>query len=183
MVDFRFCVFSCNYRLYKSFARKPWLNGLPRASRQAGRSRDPEGRPVHLCFSHVSGIFRWLNSYCRRRGTRYELENIKQSFLGKNQLPICKFCGGLIKTATISFGQAMPIEPVQRAEGAARHCDLFICIGSSLVVHPAAQIPLIAKDNGATLVILNREATALDEYADLIINDEIGKILPAAIAT
>ena len=75
----------------------------------------------------------------------------------------------------------MPHEPVQRAEDAASHCDLFICIGSSLVVHPAAQIPLIAKDNGATLVILNREATALDEYADLIINDEIGEILPAAI--
>ena len=113
--------------------------------------------------------------------TRYELESIKQSFLGNDELPICKFCGGLIKTATISFGQAMPLEPVQKAEDAARRCDLFICIGSSLVVHPAAQIPLIAKDNGAKLVILNREATPLDGYADLVLNDEIGTALPEAI--
>ena len=134
----------------------------------------PEEKIVEL---HGNGTF----ASCLTCGPRYELANIKQSFLSKHQLPICKFCGGLIKTATISFGQAMPLEPVKRAEDAASHCDLFICIGSSLVVHPAAQIPLIAKDNGATLVILNREATALDEYADLIINDEIGEILPAAI--
>ena len=136
----------------------------------------PEGKVIEL---HGNGTF----ASCLTCGTRYELENIKQDFLGKDQLPICKFCGGVIKTATISFGQAMPLEPVRQANSAACHCDLFICIGSSLVVHPAAQIPLIAKENGATLVILNREATALDEYADLIINDEIGEILPAVIAT
>tara|TARA_B100000214_G_scaffold4917_1_gene3689 strand:- start:187 stop:930 length:744 start_codon:yes stop_codon:yes gene_type:complete len=134
----------------------------------------PEEKVIEL---HGNGTF----ASCLTCGTRYELDNIKQSFLGNHQLPICKFCGGLIKTATISFGQAMPLEPVRQAESAASDCDLFICIGSSLVVHPAAQIPLIAKDNRATLVILNRETTALDEYADLIINDEIGKILSAVI--
>ena len=126
---------------------------------------------------HGNGTF----ATCLTCATRYELESIKQSFLGNDELPICKFCGGLIKTATISFGQAMPLEPVQKAEDAARRCDLFICIGSSLVVPPAAQIPLIAKDNGAKLVILNREATPLDEYADLVLNDEIGTALPEAI--
>ena len=126
---------------------------------------------------HGNGTF----ATCLTCATRYELESIKQSFLGNDELPICKFCGGLIKTATISFGQAMPLEPVQKAEDAARRCDLFICIGSSLVVHPAAQIPLIAKDNGAKLVILNREATPLDGYADLVLNDEIGTALPEAI--
>ena len=126
---------------------------------------------------HGNGTF----ATCLTCATRYELESIKQSFLGNNEPPICKFCGGLIKTATISFGQAMPLEPVQKAEDAARRCDLFICIGSSLVVHPAAQIPLIAKDNGAKLVILNREATPLDGYADLVLNDEIGTALPEAI--
>ena len=136
----------------------------------------PEEKVIEL---HGNGTF----ASCITCGTRYELENIKKDFLGNDQLPICKFCGGVIKTATISFGQAMPLEPVRQANSAASHCDLFICIGSSLVVHPAAQIPLIAKENGATLVILNREATALDEYADLIINDEIGEILPAVIAT
>ena len=126
---------------------------------------------------HGNGTF----ASCLTCATRYELESIKQSFLGNDELPICKFCGGLIKTATISFGQAMPLEPIQKAEDAARRCDLFICIGSSLVVHPAAQIPLIAKDNGAKLVILNREATPLDGYADLVLYDEIGTALPEAI--
>ena len=126
---------------------------------------------------HGNGTF----ASCLTCAIRYELESIKQSFLGNDELPICKFCGGLIKTATISFGQAMPLEPVQKAEDAARRCDLFICIGSSLVVHPAAQIPLIAKDNGAKLVILNRESTPLDGYADLVLNDEIGTALPEAI--
>ena len=134
----------------------------------------PQEKVIEL---HGNGTF----ASCLTCATRYELESIKQSFLGNDELPICKFCGGLIKTATISFGQAMPLEPVQKAEDAARRCDLFICIGSSLVVHPAAQIPLIAKDNGAKLVILNREATPLDGYADLVLNDEIGTALPEAI--
>ena len=118
---------------------------------------------------------------CLTCNTRYELETIKQSFLGKNELPVCKFCGGLVKTATISFGQAMPVEAMQKAEEAALSSDLFIAIGSSLVVHPAAQIPIIAAQNGARLVILNREQTPLDTYADLVINDEIGPVLSEAI--
>ncbi|MBH69209.1 MAG: NAD-dependent deacetylase [Rhodospirillaceae bacterium] len=117
---------------------------------------------------------------CLTCSTRYELEIIKQSFLGKDELPLCKFCGGLVKTATISFGQAMPVEAMQKAEEAALSSDLFLAIGSSLVVHPAAQIPMIAKQNGAGLVILNREQTPLDPYADLVINDEIGPVLSEA---
>jgi len=114
---------------------------------------------------------------CLSCNTRYELEVIKQSFIVKGELPVCKFCGGLVKTATISFGQAMPIEPMQKAEEAALSCDLFFAIGSSLVVHPAAQIPLLAARNGAQLVIINREKTPLDEFAHIVINTEIGHLL------
>jgi len=110
---------------------------------------------------------------------RVTLESVRQEFENNEMLPECRICGGIIKTATISFGQAMPIEEMKRAEAAALSADLFLAIGSSLVVYPAADIPLIAKQNGATLVILNREATPLDNYADLVLRREIGDTLEA----
>lgn len=113
--------------------------------------------------------------------TRYELEAIKAAFEIDETLPTCTFCGGVIKQATISFGQAMPVEAMQRAQEATLECDLFLTIGSSLVVYPAAGFPVMAKDNGSTLVILNRDSTDLDAFADLVINDEIGPTLSGAV--
>src|SRR5258707_757666 len=84
--------------------------------------------------------------------------------------PDCTACGGYIKTATISFGQSMPEGPMRRAEELTLACDLFLAIGSSLVVWPAAGFPLMAKRNGARLVILNRDATEFDDVADLVIH-------------
>jgi NAD-dependent deacetylase len=75
----------------------------------------------------------------------------------------------------------MPEEPMMRAEAETLACDLFLVLGSSLAVRPAADFPVIAKRNGAELVIVNREATPLDEVADLVIHDEIGPTLAAAI--
>tara|TARA_B100001123_G_scaffold343074_1_gene389481 strand:- start:105 stop:374 length:270 start_codon:yes stop_codon:yes gene_type:complete len=86
-----------------------------------------------------------------------------------------------VKTATISFGQSMPVEPMRRAEEETLASDLFIAIGSSLVVYPAASFPLVAKRNSAKLVILNREETPLDGYADLVLHEEIGTTLSDAI--
>jgi NAD-dependent deacetylase len=91
-------------------------------------------------------------------------------------------CGGYIKTATVSFGQAMPEEAMLRAQRWAQDCDLFIAIGSSLVVWPAAGFPLQAKRCGAGLVIVNREATEFDSIADLVIRDDIGDALAPLIA-
>ncbi|MGI9521301.1 MAG: SIR2 family NAD-dependent protein deacylase [Hyphomicrobiaceae bacterium] len=108
---------------------------------------------------------------------RHELDAIKQSFLGRGEIPVCRTCCGLVKTATISFGQSMPHEPMQRAQAETLACDLFIVLGSSLVVQPAASFPLVAKENGATLAILNREETPLDNYADLVVRGEIGPTL------
>jgi NAD-dependent deacetylase len=82
-----------------------------------------------------------------------------------------------VKTATISFGQAMPEDEMQRATELAQHCDLFIAIGSSLVVWPAAGFPLMARNCGARLVIINREPTEQDELADLVIREDIGETL------
>lgn len=118
---------------------------------------------------------------CLDCGCRHELDVIKQSFVGRDELPLCRDCGGMVKTATISFGQSMPVGPMRRAEEETLACDLFIVIGSSLVVHPAASFPLVAKRNGARLVILNREETPLDGYADLVLHEEIGETLSAAV--
>mgnify|MGYP006086548121 FL=1 len=108
---------------------------------------------------------------------RYELNSIKKLFEQTNKPPYCKNCSGIIKTATISFGQSMPKEEMLKAEKASLSCDLFIAIGSSLKVYPAASFPLVAKKNGSKLIILNREGTDLDKYADLVIHDEIGEFL------
>ena len=91
-------------------------------------------------------------------------------------------CGGYIKTATVSFGQAMPADAMARAEQLTRNCDLFLAIGSSLVVWPAAGFPLMAKRNGAALVIINREPTEFDEVADLVVHHDIGDVLGPFVA-
>lgn len=118
---------------------------------------------------------------CIECGKRYELEPIKSSFAANGQLPQCDDCAGHVKTATISFGQPMPEEPMRQAHAATMDCDLFIAIGSSLVVFPAAGFPLLAKDAGAQLIILTRDPTEMDEVADLVINDEIGATLSAVV--
>lgn len=118
---------------------------------------------------------------CLSCGERYELASIRQAFETDETLPICASCGGIVKTATISFGQSMPEEAMRRAEIETLACDLLLAIGSSLVVYPAAGFPVMAKRNGAKLVIVNREPTDLDQVADLVINAEIGNALGDAV--
>jgi NAD-dependent deacetylase len=114
---------------------------------------------------------------CLDCGLRHELGPIEVAFKRHGALPVCDTCGGLVKAATISFGQAMPEAAVQRADEAARTCDLCLVLGSSLVVYPAAAIPQRARRSGAQLIILNREATPQDDDADLVIRAEIGETL------
>lgn len=113
---------------------------------------------------------------CLACATRYELSWVREKFEANGQhAPDCT-CGGYIKTATVSFGQAMPAEAMQRAEELTKRCDLFVAVGSSLVVWPAAGFPLMAKRNGAALVIVNREPTEFDELADLVVRHDIGDV-------
>ena len=114
---------------------------------------------------------------CLECGERYELSWVRERFESNgHHAPDCA-CGGFVKTATVSFGQAMPADAMQRAEGLSRNCDVFLAIGSSLVVWPAAGFPLMAKRSGASLVIINREPTEFDDLADLVIHDDIGAVL------
>ncbi|MEC7891291.1 MAG: Sir2 family NAD-dependent protein deacetylase, partial [Pseudomonadota bacterium] len=101
--------------------------------------------------------------------------------INTNKPPICDVCSGPIKTATISFGQPMPELEMHRAQAEAELSDLFIVAGSSLVVFPAATIPLYAKETGAKFVIINNEPTEFDRFADLVINESISDTLRHAI--
>ncbi|WP_183189636.1 SIR2 family NAD-dependent protein deacylase [Ancylobacter tetraedralis] len=121
---------------------------------------------------------------CLDCGERYELDWVRQRFEAHAlAVPDCLDCGGPIKTATISFGQPMPRTAMVRAHELTRACDVFLAIGSSLVVWPAAGFPVEAKRHGATLVIINREPTEFDEIADLVIHADIGDVLDAAAET
>jgi len=115
---------------------------------------------------------------CLDCAKRYELAWVKEKFDQQNgRAPDCPQCGGYLKTATVSFGQAMPEDAMRSAEQLTLGADLFLAIGSSLVVWPAAGFPVMAKRNGARLVIINREPTELDDAADLVVRHDIGSVL------
>ncbi|OYX72085.1 MAG: NAD-dependent deacetylase [Rhizobiales bacterium 32-66-11] len=130
--------------------------------------------PDALVELHGNGTY----ATCLDCESRYELDWVHTQFHAHGELaPDCPACGGPVKSATISFGQSMPQGEMLRASAMTRSSDLFIVIGSSLVVYPAASFPIRAKQNGARLVILNREPTELDDLADLVVRAEIGDVL------
>lgn len=140
------------------------IDGLHQASGLA------EDQVIEL---HGNGTY----AKCLACERRYELDGVRRHFEAVGDPPECVACGGILKSATISFGQAMPEGPMRRAQRLTMSCDLFLVVGSSLVVYPAAAFPLFAKENGARLVIVNRDPTSLDDAADLVIRAEIGSVL------
>jgi NAD-dependent deacetylase len=129
--------------------------------------------PDHVIELHGNTTY----ARCIGCGCDYELTWVKQRFDEEGGAPDCATCHQPVKTATISFGQAMPEDAMLRATELARVCDLFIAIGSSLVVWPAAGFPVMAKNSGARLVIINREPTDQDDLADLVLRYDIGETL------
>ncbi|OGA39574.1 MAG: hypothetical protein A3G24_23890 [Betaproteobacteria bacterium RIFCSPLOWO2_12_FULL_62_13] len=111
---------------------------------------------------------------CQSCGKEWPTPVIVARWERGEEAPECDACGGPLKTRTVSFGQAMPEGEMQRATEVSMAADLFISIGSSLVVEPAASFPRLAKQSRARLVILNNQPTPLDDIADLVINEEIG---------
>jgi NAD-dependent deacetylase len=129
----------------------------------------PSDRIIEL---HGNGTY----ATCLVCGKRHELNDIRHNFEATGAAPQCSDCGGAVKSATISFGQAMPEDAMRRAQQHVAACDLFLAIGSSLQVYPAAAFPILAARNGACLVIINGEETPLDEEADLVLRGNIGEI-------
>jgi len=114
---------------------------------------------------------------CLHCGARFDADPWVRRFEESQVVPDCPECAGLLKHATISFGQSLSADVLHTAAHWARECDLFLAIGSSLVVTPAAELPRIAAESGARLVIINRDPTPLDRLADLVIREEIGPAL------
>jgi NAD-dependent deacetylase len=134
----------------------------------------PDARVIEL---HGNATY----AACLECGERHELEWVRAIFEKDETLPECTRCGGIVKTATISFGQSMPEVEMERAREESEACDLFIVLGSSLVVYPAAAFPMLAKRSGARLVIINRDPTDQDDGADLVIHAEIGPTMSRAV--
>ena len=170
----------------------------PNAGHHAITKLVKEGKVTHVITQNVDGLHQASGtpddlvielhgntnySKCLECDKRFENEDIKKEFLENGTIPYCDSCGGIVKTATISFGQQMPFEEMQRAEEATLACDLFIAIGSSLVVYPAAGFPQVAKQNGARLIIINNEPTDLDSLCDLVLHQQIGPTLSTAVGS
>jgi NAD-dependent deacetylase len=134
----------------------------------------PEDKVVEL-----HGTLKWVSCLtCGKKIPREDIERLMDETGEK--APECS-CGGFLKQATISFGQSLPERAINIAEEKSATCDLFVVAGSSLVVYPAAQMPLIAKQNGAKLVIINIGDTPHDSYADVIISDKTGPTLSQVV--
>ena len=138
------------------------------------RSGVPAERIIEL---HGNGSY----AHCLACLRRYELDWVRES-MARSGPPNCEGCGGIVKTATVSFGQPMPPDVMERAYGATEDCDLFLSLGSSLVVYPAATLPMLARRWGATLVIVNRESTPFDDEANLVIGEDIGETMARVVA-
>lgn len=134
----------------------------------------PEEKVIEL-----HGTLKWVD--CLNCGKRYPREQIWDRLQAGEKVPRCDSCSGILKPATISFGQPMPERETREAEIRSANCDLLLVAGSSLVVYPAAQMPIIAKNNGARLIIVNLAPTPHDGYADIVINEKLGQFLSRAV--
>lgn len=129
--------------------------------------------PERLIEIHGNGTY----ATCLACGRRMEIAEAEATIAATGASPRCPACGGLVKAAVVSFGQAMPEAEMRRATRAARGCDLFVAVGSSLQVHPAAGLPIEAERAGARLVIVNGEATPLDPIAEIVVHARLGEVL------
>ena len=118
---------------------------------------------------------------CMDCGERAAMERALARVRAGEEDPPCRSCKGILKSATISFGQSLVQEDLRRAERAAHGCDLMLAVGTTLSVYPIAGVVPVAKDAGARVVIVNAEPTAMDDLADTVLRGSIGEILPAII--
>jgi NAD-dependent deacetylase len=173
-----------------------WNAVTPNAGHRAVAELVAQGRASHVITQNIDALHQASGvpdaqvielhgnttyAKCLDCDERVEIAAIRAHFEARGDAPGCAACSGIVKTATISFGQPMPEDEMLRAEAATLACDLMLVLGSSLAVFPAAGFPLMAVRGGARLAILNREETPQDRYADLTIHGEIGPTMRAAV--
>jgi NAD-dependent deacetylase len=135
--------------------------------------------PEMIVELHGNGTY----ARCLVCAERYDLEWVRGIVETETRAPACPSCGGIVKSGTISFGQAMPETAMTAARIATEDADLFLAIGSSLQVYPAAGFPILAADRGIPLIIVNREPTPLDDLARLVLRADIGATFSRLIAS
>ncbi len=181
----------------RKFATEPTLKtARPNRGHRAVAELVRRGKAVSVITQNIDGLHQasgvpdekvielhgsTTHAKCLSCEKRFELDQVRADFERTGRAPSCDACGGHVKTAAISFGQPMPERAMMRSRAETLACDLFLAVGSSLVVYPAAGFPVLAKRGGARLAILNREPTDLDELADTVLNLEIGRTLGEAV--
>ena len=165
-------------------------NAKPNIGHFFVQSPDVKGKLIGLITQNVDGLHSMAGLpddkivelhgtnrkiLCLSCGKFFDPDDIIRRLVGNFSSPKCEECGGILKSATIPFGQAMPQDAMRRAQSWTEKARIFIVMGSSLQVQPAASFPVIAKRSGALLAIINREETQLDEYADFIHQGAIGE--------
>ncbi|MCL4201501.1 MAG: NAD-dependent deacylase [Pirellulaceae bacterium] len=178
------------YWRQKSVAHQDFVQATPNPGHRTLAAWQASGRLRAVITQNIDGLHQLAGSTdvvelhgtalfiaCLQCGERYEADPLVRQFLDTQQVPPCPACGGILKHATISFGQALDGRVLDRATQLVREADLLLAMGSSLVVYPAAALPELAREHGARLVIINRDATLLDSRADLVIRNSIGQAL------
>jgi NAD-dependent deacetylase len=184
-------------REYWEFKYEGYLqfrDARPNATHEAIAALQRSGRVEALVTQNIDGLHQAAGATgvielhgtnaaceCVRCGARSEPAPHMELFARTRDCPLCA-CGGFVKMATISFGQALRPEVIEAGLAAARRCDLVLALGSTLSVHPAASIPLVAAERGVPLVIINRGATDQDDVATLRLEGDVGAVLPPAVA-
>jgi len=189
----KFCSSEETRRMYWRLATEayPTLEqALPNAAHRAIVEMERSGKLLALVTQNIDGLHQKagsdpertieihgsaLRAYCIECGEFFDREEVHRRVLAGESAPLCGACGGPLKPATVSFGQAMPEEDTRRAFEAASRCDLMIVVGSSLVVYPAAGLPDHAVAAGAPLVIVNREPTDKDQLAAGVLRGSAGE--------
>jgi NAD-dependent deacetylase len=128
----------------------------------------------------IHGTMQWVD--CLDCNQRYPRSHAHDKMLAGEKVPRCDSCHGILKPATVAFGQAMPERETSESQRRSASCDMLLAAGSSMVVYPAAQMPLIAKRSGARLVIINLTPTPHDPQADIVINEKTGETLAKILA-
>jgi NAD-dependent deacetylase len=123
----------------------------------------------------------WREATCLRCYAIYPAVPHLDVFIDTGEVPYCESCGGVLKPNVILFGEQLPVRVMNEASKLARTCDLMIVVGSSLLVAPAGDLPLLAVKSNARLIIINLEATHLDEMADVVIHADVVDVLPRLV--
>lgn len=178
------------YWRQKAISHRDFFNSQPNAGHRVLAKWEREKRLQAVVTQNIDGLHQDAGSVnvlelhgtarfigCLDCGQRFDADPMIKQFESEDRVPSCPQCGGLLKHATVSFGQRLPSTVLEESIRISQTADIYLAMGSSLVVEPAASLPRLAKQQGARLVIVNRDTTPLDEIADVVINSPIGEAL------